>query len=259
MKYVIKKILRLMGYELKRVYFDDELTSGIEQYNEDGLTCNKNHDFIQDRFFINAYNRGIKSAEDYNFRWRVHICLWAAYTGSKLGGDFIECGVNKGFVSSAIMEYLDWNKYKRKFYLLDTFDGIDIKYINKVEMDQGVLDGNIEAIKTGFYTNNIGTVKDNFSEWKNVEFIQGSIPETLTQVKSNKIAYVHIDMNCAIPEAAAFDYFWNRIMLGGVIVFDDYGFPGHLEQKKLLDATAIKLGCMIASLPTGQGLVIKGK
>jgi hypothetical protein len=38
-------------------------------------------------------------------------------------GDFVECGVNAGFVSSAIMKKLQWNTLGRRFYLIDTFTG----------------------------------------------------------------------------------------------------------------------------------------
>ena len=56
--------------------------------------------------------------------------MYALYTATRyvidnaFPGDFVECGVNKGFLSSAIMEYLDWNSLDRGFYLLDTFAGL---------------------------------------------------------------------------------------------------------------------------------------
>jgi hypothetical protein len=44
---------------------------------------------------------------------------------------------------------------------------------------------------------------------------------------------------------------------GGVILFDDYSFHGYGPQKIALDEAAKSLGVKIASLPTGQGLLIK--
>ena len=55
-----------------------------------------------------AYARGVIAVgSDYQWHWRVHVGLWAAFSASKLDGDFVECGVNRGFLSSAIMEDLD--------------------------------------------------------------------------------------------------------------------------------------------------------
>ena len=75
-------------------------------YNQDGLISNHNHDFMLDPAFCKAYQRGVQACQDYKWHWRVHIGLWAAYSGSKLQGDFVECGVNRGVLSSAIMDYL---------------------------------------------------------------------------------------------------------------------------------------------------------
>ena len=64
-------------------------------------------------------------------------------------------------------------------------------------------------------------------------------------------------MNCTAPEIAAVNYFWDYMVPGGLVVLDDYGFPGHLEQKKAMDRFAQQRGVLIASFPTGQGLIVK--
>src|SRR4029079_9184251 len=70
-------------------------------YDQDGLRTIHNHDFMRQPNFVRAYDRGIKAAgSDYNWHWRVHVGLWAAFLASKLPGDFVECGVNRGFLSS---------------------------------------------------------------------------------------------------------------------------------------------------------------
>ena len=100
----------------------------------------------------------LASHEDYFWHWRVHVGLWTAYSASKLKGDFVECGVNKGFLSSAIMEYLDWNSLDRTFYLMDTFSGIDENYVSPEGRASGILERNM----TGFYTKDFEEVKKKF-------------------------------------------------------------------------------------------------
>jgi Macrocin-O-methyltransferase (TylF) len=231
---------------------------GEERYEFDGLHTAHNHDFMLDERFKRAYQRGVKAAgKDYQWHWRVHIGLWAAATAIKLPGDFVECGVNRGFLSSAIMQQHDWDKTNRMFYLLDTFQGIDAKYLSELEIKGGVLDRNQSEINSGFYTQNLKEVEDNFAEWKNKKIVVGSIPETLPYITSEKIAFLHIDLNCTEPEVAALDYLWPKLVCGAVVVLDDYAYYGYQLQKQGMDEWAKLHDIAIASLPTGQGLIIK--
>ena len=229
-------------------------------YNADGLQTIHCDDFINDAAFVRAYQRGVKAiggVDEYHWFWRVHIGLWVAHGASKLDGDFVECGVNKGFLSSAIMEYLNWDSVGKIFYLLDTFRGMDERYVTEEERRSGRLAMNRALLQSGQYTSSVDQVRANFAEWDNVCIIEGSIPETLERVDAKKIAYLHIDMNCAPPEVAAAQFFWDRLVPGAFMLLDDYAYYGYPEQKVAMDVFAVEKGVDICSLPTGQGLLIK--
>jgi len=227
-------------------------------YTQDGLTSIHNHEFMNDPAFIKAYRRGIKAAgDDYNWHWRVHIGLWAARTAVQLPGDFVECGVNAGFLSSGIMCDLDWDSREKIFYLLDTFSGIDSNLASQEELRDGIIEKNKNLIDTGFYVTSSNDVKLNFSEWKNIEIIEGTIPNTLSLIKAEKISFLHIDLNCAYPEVASLKYLWNKLVIGAIVLLDDYAYHGYEHQKYSIDQFAIESKIAIASLPTGQGLIIK--
>ena len=83
------------------------------------------------------------------------------------------------------------------------------------------------------------------------------MPDTLPQVDAERICYLSLDMNCAAPERAAAEFFWDRLVSGGVILSDDYGFAGFEAQRKALDGFAAERGVQVMALPTGQGLIIK--
>lgn len=228
------------------------------RYDQDGLASVHNHDFMQDPVFQAAYARGIQAVgTDYNWHWRVHTGLWAASVAAKLPGDFAEFGVNRGFLSSAIMQMLDWNTTGRRFYLLDTFAGIDERYINGDDIEIGVVERNAHDIETGFYTFDLAAVRENFAEWPAARIIAGAVPETLGQIDSDQFAFAHIDMNCAPPEVAAAEFLWPRLVPGGVILLDDYAYFGYRSQKLAMDKFAADRGVSVLSLPTGQGLILK--
>jgi hypothetical protein len=229
-----------------------------QPYDYDGIYSVHNHDFMLHTDFLAAYERGVQaSGMDYQWYWRVHVGLWAARSSLRVDGDFVECGVNRGFLSSAIMHSLDWDKTGRTFYLLDTFAGRDERFLSKKEKEGGVMGKNRRELESGFYTSTLESVRKNFSEWSNKKIVVGSIPETLGGITAGKIAFLHIDLNCSPPEVAAIDALWDRIEKGGIILLDDYAYHGYQPQKEGLDAWASPKGIPIASLPTGQGLIIK--
>jgi hypothetical protein len=215
---------------------------------------------MQESTFIQAYTRGVKAIggiDDYQWHWRIHIGLWAAKVASRLDGDFVECGVNKGFLSSAIMEYLDWNSLNRDFYLLDTFAGLDDRFVSDRERKLGALRKNADNLQSGFYITGADSVRANFAQWPRARIVEGAIPDTLGQVKARQIAYLHLDMNCAPPEVAALTYFWERLVAGAPVLLDDYAYLGYTQQKLAMDDFARERNVAICSLPTGQGLLIK--
>jgi hypothetical protein len=64
-------------------------------------------------------------------------------------------------------------------------------------------------------------------------------------------------MNVVAPEIAAGTYFWDKLVTGGVIVLDDYGWKSHEEQQQAWDAFAADRNTSVLLLPTGQGLILK--
>ena len=215
--------------------------------------------FRSDATFRSAYARGVQASNgvDPGFEWRVHVALWAAETSLRVQGDFVECGVNAGFISSAIMHRLDWNRIGRQFYLVDTFAGPVLAQYSQTEIDASRVAIALEAIKAGAYVTNIERVRANFSEWKDAVVIQGAVPDILPELGVGRVAFLHLDMNCAFPERSALEFFWDRLSTGALVLLDDYAAFGHGCQQTAIDDVARRFGVPVLSLPTGQGLIIR--
>lgn len=232
------------------------LVQGPLTYNSDGLATQHNCDFIRDPLFAEAYRLGISTGHRFganlHVEWRVFVCCWAAHQATHLNGDFVECGVNTGILSRAIMHYIGFeNMPERKFWLLDTFQGIPEELLTHEEKRIGVQKQNVA------YFDCYELVKKTFSRFSNAVIIRGRVPDTLVEVSSERVCYLSIDMNSVIPEIAAGEYFWDRLVPGAVVVLDDYGWSPHINQKIAWDKFADKRGVKILALPTGQGLIIK--
>jgi hypothetical protein len=226
-------------------------------YCEDALITTHTHDFVDDLQFRKAYSRGLKASggRDSHNRWRVFISLWLARTCAKIEGDFIECGVNYGFTSSAIMEHLDWDKLGKQFWLVDSFAGIDEKQTTDEEKEIGALERNQISKRIGFYNSSAERCRQNFSQWKNTKVVQGWIPDCLDAVTASKIAFMHIDLNSATPEIQTFKYFLPKLSPGAFILLDDYAYTGFEATYAAWNKLGKELNFEVLALPTGQGVV----
>lgn len=221
----------------------------------DSLVSWHNAEFLADPAFIRAVALGNERQSwnpNYDVRWRYHVILWAAWRAARLDGDFVECGVNRGGFSRAVVDYVDFGRLDKTFYLMDTFDGLVEAYITAEERAMGVTR---EAFAK--YTECYDDVREAFRPFPNVVLVRGAIPDTLAQVTPAKVSYLSIDMNVVVPEIAAAEHFWERLVSGAVMILDDYGHAPHVQQKHAFDAFAAKRATQVLLLPTGQGLIFK--
>jgi hypothetical protein len=170
----------------------------------------------------------------------------------RLGGDFVECGVNTGLYSLAICDYFDFNRTGRVFWLFDTFRGIPPEQISDRERRLGR-----EQENELWYSECYEIARRNFADFPGARLVRGMVPDTLPSAHVDKVAYLSLDMNIAEPEIAALEYFWDKLVPGAPIVSDDYAWSAHRPQKDAMDTFAERHGVSFLTLPTGQGLLVR--
>jgi predicted O-methyltransferase YrrM len=94
-------------------------------------------------------------------------------------------------------------------------------------------------------------------EYKNVRLVKGKLPDTLEEVKFEKIAFLHIDLNAPDIEIDCLKKLWDRILPGGVVLIDDYAYYGFEYTTKLFNKLAEELGVSILTTASGQGIIVK--
>ena len=235
----------------------------VPTYNADSLVVyHKAVGFMNDPRFRAAYRRGMDSGhhiarprgsdEDLHIEWRDHVALWAAAEALRLDGDFVEFGVNTGVMSLAVCDYLDFNATGKTFWLFDTYDGIPVEQVSERERELGILADN--DANTASATS---LALSNFASFPSARLVRGTVPDSLSAVDIERVAYLSIDMNIVEPEVAALTFFWDKLSPGAPVILDDYGWLPHLPQKEAMDAVAADRGVTILELPTGQGLLFK--
>jgi O-methyltransferase len=230
-------------------------------FQENGFGVRRrNMDFLDDPRFDKAWRL---ASEGYlrtgrkrvpRIRWRVHICCWAASQGAQLDGDFVDCGVDTGILASAVCSFLDFDRLGKTYYLFDTYEGIPIvEGMTEAEVDYAM------RMNATTYADVFNVARLNFSPWRNAVLVRGILPHSLAQAPIEKIAYLCIDLNNAPPERQVIEQLWPKLVPGALVVLDDYAFAGHEAQYAMWNAFAASKGTIVASLPTGQGLMIKGQ
>jgi hypothetical protein len=219
----------------------------VYQYDEDSLLTLNSCDFVDEPRFSSAYRRAVQAGGfDYGIRWRAHTVLWAAALAASMEGVFVECGTGRGFMMSAVCEYLNWQD--RPLYLFDTFRPTMPDREGKQSAGGKV---------SPHYASGPDAVARNFQEWPGVKLVVGEVPATFAKTSIDRVAFLHIDMNHPLPEEAAVREFWPRMVDGGVMLLDDYGASNHRQSRLVHNALSDEFGYRILSLPTGQGLVVK--
>jgi hypothetical protein len=164
--------------------------------------------------------------------------------------NFVECGVGDGVTAFfALREIKENKKTSENFtmHLYDSWSGMKQEDLLKKEL-----------VNASRYSNlDIELTKKNLKEFQeNVVFHHGYIPKTFSipPESPEKISYLHIDLNSAIPTMAALEFFFPRLIKGGVILFDDYGWDGYEDTKQIIDEFFSKKSGMVLKLPTGQAV-----
>jgi hypothetical protein len=222
-----------------------------QAYHNDMLICLwRNLSFRHDQKFIKCFYDSATNEQERSLLWRLHTLSWAARNAAGVPGDFVECGVFRGFCSEVVFRYLDFQDMPRKAYLYDTFEGLPEKTSTAQERrtwDYTQYDS--EEIYAG--------VREKFSRYGNVEIVRGIVPDSFEQSVPEKIAFLHLDMNSEKAEMLALEHLFDRVTPGGMIVLDDFGWTCNVNQMRAELAFMNRHGHHVLELPTGQGVVIK--
>lgn len=140
---------------------------------------------------------------------------------SNIYGDVVEVGVYKGGSAEVICE----NVVNKQIYLFDTFSGIPFSN----EFDNFHKQGDFSDTSFTF-------VERKLSKYNNVKIFQGIFPEKNSDIISeNKFSFVHLDIDVYESYMQCLTFFYKRMSIGGIILFDDYNSNSCLGAKKAVD------------------------
>jgi len=152
-----------------------------------------------------------------------HYLIQLAENAKNLKGEVAEIGTCWGG-STKLIAIVMSNKH---IYSFDTFSGLPI------------IDGNKDgSFQEGMYVASYDEVKEYLGDCPNISLHKGVFPQGSDIIEDKEFCFVHCDVDIYQPTIDTCEFFYSRMVRGGMMVFDDPGHP-------------------VCSWKVGQGLAVK--
>ncbi len=160
-------------------------------------------------------------------------------------GDLAECGVFRGATAFLMGKAIRRAGGGRTLHLFDSFAGLS---------QPEAADGGYW--QPGSLACGLADVQANLHDFADlVAYHPGWIPLRFQEVAGGRFCCVHIDVDLYQPTRDALAFFYTRMVTGGVIVCDDYGFDTCPGARRAMDEFFATRTEPVIHLPTGQGIV----
>jgi predicted O-methyltransferase YrrM len=147
-----------------------------------------------------------------------------------LAGDAVECGCYRGLSSYTLCAHL--RKWDPRFdgtgyHIFDSFAGL-----SHPTEDDDIPDGWQDSAslrlmsRQGHFAASLPDVKSNLRSFPGITYHAGWIPLSFKGLPERRYRFAHVDVDLYDPTLDAFEYFYPRLAAGGLLVSDDYSWPG---------------------------------
>jgi len=190
------------------------------------------------------HERGSTTLVDWD---RMATLKWGFEQTAGLAGEVWELGVYRGGSALFLKRLMEKSAPPHPaLRLFDSFEGLSAP-----------VDG-VDTHKAGeFNDTSLDEVRALVGTDDFIDYRAGWVPDTFSGLGDKAIRFAHIDLDLYQPILDAANFVYERLVPGGVIVFDDYGFNSCPGARRAIDECfANRLETPLA-LPTGQALVVR--
>lgn len=175
-----------------------------------------------------------------------------------LQGLVAECGCFRGLSSYLLCRSLklaDADFDGRGYRIFDSFQGL-----SELQPEDAISDSDPEADRLrlnsqpGRFAASLDIVKASLSAFPNIEFFPGWIPKAFPDECNTRYRFVHVDVDVYQPTRDCLDYFYPRLVPGGMIVSDDYNWPG---ARKAINDFCARAGVALVVTPEQQACIVR--
>jgi O-methyltransferase len=176
--------------------------------------------------------------------------LWSLVQQSaKLSeGALIEVGVWRGGTGCLIAEAARAAGVSAPVYLCDTFSGV----VNVGAMDTRYKGGE-------HHDTSVDIVKQLAESMRlpSIQILQGIFPTDTGHLVRDTFRFVHLDLDVYESTRQSLNFIWPRLVIGGIVVFDDYGIHGCEGVTRLVNEVSKRDDRVFVYNANGHGILIK--
>jgi len=177
--------------------------------------------------------------------------LWNLLKQLDIQGDILEVGVWNGGTGLLMAACEKQRQHDSTVHLADTFEGVmkagdrDSYYTGKEHSDATPQRVEAKARDLGL---------------SNYTILKGIFPdETGDRVADKRFKLCHIDVDVYDSAKAVFEWLWPRLEVGGLVIFDDYGFPSCDGITVLVEELKKGPGRLVVHNLNGHAILLKGQ
>ena len=182
--------------------------------------------------------------------YRCHeLWLLCGQLGASEPGDILEVGVWRGGTGCLLAARCQGTGATRKVFLCDTFSGV----VKAGKKDSGYIGGEHADTSKSIVLDLAARMG-----LGNIEILQGVFPDdTGARIAGRRFGLCHIDVDVYESAAQSFAWVWPRLVPGGVVVFDDYGFYSCGGVTRFVDQMRGEPDRLVLYNINGHAIVIK--
>lgn len=161
----------------------------------------------------------------------------------------LEVGAWRGGTAAIIAKKLSLLNAKNNFYIADTFEGVVKTTTNDFFYSGGEhKDASEKQVKD--------LVENIYAECK---VLKGIFPEQTSSFmpQNSKFSFCHIDVDVYQSAKDIVEWIWEKLVVGGIIVFDDYGFHYCNGVTTYVNELKQRKDCMVIHNLNGHAVLIK--
>jgi hypothetical protein len=147
-------------------------------------------------------------------------------TIQNIDGDIVECGIGKGRTFFMLCCLAEMDGKRRNVWGFDSFEGFprpsssdnSPRQIQKGEYSILTENGMRQILRKG------GLGKAFINE--RVKLVKGFFNQSLPKFQGQKVAFLHLDVDLYQSYKETLEFFWPKVVSGGIVLFDEYKQPG---------------------------------
>lgn len=175
-----------------------------------------------------------------------------------LAGLVAECGCFRGlssFLLCTALKQAEAGFGGQGYRIFDSFQGLSEPQAEDAIEDSRPGKEHLRQMGAGHFTAPLEEVRSALSAFPRIEFYPGWIPEAFPDEPGARYRFVHLDVDLYQPTRDGLEYFYPRVIPGGMIVCDDYGWPG---AQRAIDEFCARTGATFRTTPHLQAYIVRG-